>query len=189
MLEKILLETKALMKGHYLLTSGKHSEFYVEKIKIINHPKYVETICAILVKKLKKYDFDIVVGPAYGGIVLAYEIARRMGKKFVFTQRKDEKMTIRSGFEINTGDKAIIVEDIVTTGGSIKEVIDVLKQQGIDIQAVCCIVDRSNDTAKFDYDFISLLNMNIESFSPEECPLCQKGIPLTKPGASDKAKL
>jgi orotate phosphoribosyltransferase len=186
MIEKILSDSQALLKGHFILTSGRHSEFYVEKIKIINNPVYVEMLCEKLANLLKDYDCDVVIGPAYGGIVLAFEVARKLNKKFVFSQRKDEKMSIRSGFEIKPGDRAIIIEDIVTTGGSVNEVIALLKSMEVDILAIGCIVDRSGGKANFGCDFVPLLTMNIETFDPQNCPLCDKGLPLIKPGASDK---
>ena len=188
MVEKILSDANALLKGHFMLTSGLHSEYYVEKIKMINNPKYVQALCALAAEKLQHYDFDVVIGPAYGGIVLAYELARILNKKFIFTQRKDEKMTIRSGFDLVAGDKAVVFEDIVTTGGSVKEVIEVLEDRQIQIQAICCIVDRSNGVASFGYDFLPLHTMNIQAFEPENCPLCKASVPMVKPGASDKGK-
>lgn len=186
MITEILKETKAVLQGHFLLTSGRHSEYYVEKIKIINNPKFVSILCEKLSELLKDYECDVIVGPAYGGIVLAYEVAKQLNKKFVFTQRKDEKMTIRSGFDINPGDKAIIIEDIITTGGSVKEVIDLLTSKDIKVSAVACIVDRSGGNAKFDYPLIPLHSMSIESWEADNCPLCKNNIPLIKPGASDK---
>jgi orotate phosphoribosyltransferase len=187
MIEKILADSKALLTGHFLLTSGRHSQYYVEKIKIIHDPASVEMMCRLLCEKLQSYQCDIVVGPAYGGIVLAYEVAKILGKKFVFTQRKDEKMTIRTGFEVKAYQKALIIEDIVTTGGSIKEVVSLLDSMGVEISAIACIVDRSNGLASFDADFVPLHTMKIESWEADSCPLCKEGIPLVKPGASDKA--
>ncbi|MCL2063676.1 MAG: orotate phosphoribosyltransferase [Candidatus Cloacimonetes bacterium] len=186
MIEKILEDSKALLKGHFLLTSGRHSEFYVEKIKIINDPKYVEKLCDLLAEKLSNYDCDVIVGPAYGGIVLAYEVAKKLNKKFVFTQRKDEKMSIRSGFDIKKGDKAIIIEDIITTGGSVKEVIETLLNNQIEVKAIGAIVDRSGGKVDFGYDLVALLTMNIESWEAKDCPLCKNNVSLVKPGASDK---
>jgi len=186
MIEQLLKESNALLKGHFLLTSGKHSEFYIEKIKIINNPKFVDKICSQMTDYLKDINCDIVVGPAYGGIVLAYEVAKKLEKKFLFTQRKEGKMTIRSGFEVKPYEKAIIIEDIITTGGSVKEVIDVLRGYLVDIQAISCVVDRSNRSVSFDYDFLPLLTLDIISYDEKECPLCSQGIPITKPGVSDK---
>lgn len=185
-IQSVLEETSALLKGHFKLTSGRHSEYYIEKIKIIHYPDKVQILCAELVEKLKGMDIDVVVGPAYGGIALAYEVARQLGKKFVFTQRKDEKMSIRSGFQIKPGDKAIIVEDIITTGGSVQEVIALLKEYEIDIQAVTCIVDRSGGKADFGVQLIPLMEINFDTWEEQDCPLCKAGIPLIKPGASDK---
>jgi len=186
MINDILQATQALLKGHFLLTSGRHSEYYVEKIRIINNPIYVEKLCQLLSTLLKYYDCDLVIGPAYGGIVLAYEVARIMGKRFAFTQRKDEKMVIRSGFEVKPHDKVIIIEDIVTTGGSVKEVVALLEEFQVSIQAIGCIVDRSGGSASFNHPFISLHAMHIDTWSPEDCPLCKAGVSLVKPGASDK---
>jgi len=186
MVEDVLRESKALLKGHFLLTSGRHSEYYVEKIKIINNPKFVDILCEKLAEQLRSIECDLIVGPAYGGIVLAYEVAKKLGKRFVFTQRKDEKMTIRSGFEVYPGDKAVIIEDIITTGGSVKEVIEVLKNNELDVKAIGCIVDRSGGSVDFGYELISLLTMQIETWDADNCPLCKSGVPLIKPGASDK---
>jgi len=186
MIEKILDDCQAYLKGHFQLTSGNHSEYYIEKIKLINNPNYVQMLCQQLCLQLKDFPCDIVCGPAYGGIVLAYEVARTLKKKFVFTQREDKQMTIRSGFEVKPGDKVIIIEDIVTTGGSVNEVINVLNSMKAEIRAIACIIDRSNYTVSFPYPFIPLHTMQIASWTPEECPLCKDNIPLQKPGASGK---
>lgn len=185
-IKKLLEESGALLNGHFKLTSGRHSDQYVEKIKLINQPEKVEILCGELTEKLKNVDCDIVVGPAMGGIVLAYEVAKKLGKKFVFTQRKNGKMSIRSGFEINPDDKAIIIEDIVTTGGSVKEVIQALEDRKVKVEAVGLIVDRSGGEADFGIPTYSLLTLNIDNWLPEECPLCKKGTSITSPGRSDK---
>lgn len=185
-IQHILEDTNALLKGHFKLTSGRHSEYYVEKIKIIHYPDKVELLCKEIANKLKDFPIDIVVGPAFGGIALAYEVARQMGKKFVFTQRKDDKMSIRSGFDIKAGDNAVIIEDIITTGGSVKEVIDVLKEYHVNVQAVASIVDRSAGKAQFDCPLISLAELTFETWEEKDCPLCKENIAIIKPGASDK---
>ena len=187
-IQEILKETNALLKGHFKLTSGRHSEYYVEKIKIIHYPDKVEMLCKEIAEKLKDYPVDVVIGPAYGGIALAYEVAKQMGKKFVFTQRKDDQMTIRSGFDIKAGDNAVIIEDIITTGGSVKEVIDVLKNYQMNVQAVSCIVDRSGGKAQFECPLIPLTSVSFDTWEEQDCPLCKANIPIVKPGASDKKK-
>ncbi|MDD3052301.1 MAG: orotate phosphoribosyltransferase [Candidatus Cloacimonetes bacterium] len=183
---KILEDSNALLNGHFKLTSGRHSNRYIEKIKIINQPDKVVQLCTELAERLKKIDTDVIIGPAMGGIVLAYEVAKQLGKPFVFTQRKDDKMTIRSGFNLNAGEKAIIIEDIVTTGGSVFEVMEALKERGIIVSAVGLIVDRSGGKVDFGVHTEALLTVDIESYEATECPLCKSGIPLSTPGSSNK---
>ncbi len=184
--ERILKECNALLEGHFKLTSGRHSNFYIEKIKIINQPDKVALLCKELANRLSDLEVDVVVGPAYGGIVLAFEVAKNLGKKFVFTQRKDDEMSIRSGFELEAGMKAVIIEDIVTTGGSVVEVMECLKAKGISVEAVGVIVDRSNGKTDFGVRTEALLTVDIESYEPENCPFCAENIPMSVPGSSDK---
>ena len=127
-----------------------------------------------------------MVGPAYGGIALAFEVASILDKSFVFSQRKDGEMTIRSGFDLSGIKKAVVIEDIVTTGGSVKEVIQCLRDREIEVSMVGALVDRSGGTVDFGVPFVSLLQLDIPTFDPEDCPLCKSGIPITKPGSSDK---
>jgi len=132
-IEKILVDSGAFLEGHFKLTSGKHSKYYVEKIKLIQIPEDVVKIGRAFARKCNHLDFDVVVSPALGAIVLGYEVARQMGKRFVFTQRKDGKMSIRSGFDLQPHEKVLIIEDVTTTGGSVFEVIDCIKERNVDI--------------------------------------------------------
>lgn len=182
----ILLGEEAILEGHFSLTSGKHSGTYVEKIRLFQNPLAAERICELLAEQLEGYDFDTVAGPAYGGIALAFEVARILEKNFIFTQRKDGLMAIRSGFDLSRVEKAVVVEDIITTGGSVREVISCLKDAGIAVQAVAAIVDRSAGGIDFGCPFHPLLEMEIPTWEPSDCPLCKEGVPLTKPGSSDK---
>lgn len=183
---QLLKETHALLEGHFLLTSGRHSAKYIEKIKILQSPEKTTEMCKQLAERMADYEFDAVIGPAYGGIVLAYEVARYSEKSFIFTQRKEEKMVIRSGFDLTHIKKAIIIEDIITTGGSVMEVIEIAKANRIEITAVGAIVDRSGGKVDFGCDFVPLLTLDIPSWTPEECFICKEGIPLSNPGRSDK---
>jgi orotate phosphoribosyltransferase len=184
--ENILKDCGALLEGHFKLTSGRHSNRYVEKIKIIQNPLKVEIICNHMARILREFDCDVVIGPAYGAIVLGYEVAKQLGKQFAFCQRVDGEMTFRSGFELSPGMKAIVIEDIVTTGGSVFEVIDSLKKKEIEIVAVGLIVDRSGGAVDFKVPTYPLLTLSIESWEQDECPLCKAGQEITKPGSSDK---
>jgi len=182
-------ECDALLQGHFKLTSGKHSEWYFEKIRLIEKPSALEKIVDLLVEKIEAEvpDFDTVVSPAYGAIAIGFLAALKLGKKFAFTQRADEKMTVRSGFAGLDGSRAVIVEDILTTGGSIQEVLACLKEHGVTTSGIYVLVDRSGGAVPVEGKAVgSLLALKVEAFEPDVCPFCKKGLPITKPGASDK---
>jgi orotate phosphoribosyltransferase len=185
-IEDILYKTGAFLKGHFLLTSGLHSEYYIEKIKLIQYPVYVKQLCTELAERVAHIEFDVVVSPAMGAIVLGYEVASQMGKKFAFTQRQNGVMHIRSGFDISRNDKVFIVEDVTTTGGSVFEVIDCLSQYGAVPKGVGLIVDRSGGKIDFGIPAYSLLTLSIATYKPDACPLCAKNIPIKKPGSTGK---
>ena len=145
----ILVKTNAIMDGHFLLTSGLHSPHYVEKFNVLQHPKYTEQLCRAMAEKFKDADIETVVGPVTGGIILAHETAKALDARAIFTERVDGKMTFRRGFKLHDGERVLIVEDIVTTGGSIKEVIDVVKANGGVPVAVSMLVDRSGGKVNF----------------------------------------
>ena len=181
-------ECDALLQGHFKLTSGKHSEWYFEKIRLIEKPSALEKIVDLLVEKIEAEvpDFDTVVSPAYGAIAIGFLAALKLGKKFAFTQRADEKMTVRSGFAGLDGSRAVIVEDILTTGGSIQEVLACLKEHGVTTSGIYVLVDRSGGAVPVEGKAVgSLLALKVEAFEPDVCPFCKKGLPITKPGASD----
>jgi len=186
---QLFKESDALLQGHFKLTSGKHSEWYFEKIRLIEKPAALEKIIDLLVEKIKAEspDFDYVVSPAYGAIAIGFLTALKLGKKFAFTQRVEEKMSFRSGFSGIDGSRAIIVEDILTTGGSIQEVVACLKERNVAIPGIYVLVDRTGGAVPIEGKPVGgLLALKIEAFEPDVCPFCQKGIPLIKPGASDK---
>ena len=183
----ILVKTNAIMDGHFLLTSGLHSPHYVEKFNVLQHPKYTEQLCKAMAEKFKDANIETVVGPVTGGIILAHETGKALGTRAIFTERVDGKMTFRRGFSLHEGERVLIVEDIVTTGGSIKEVVAVVKSYKAIPVAVSMLVDRSGGKADFgDVPATALLKMNVETYKPEECPLCKKGIAITKRGSTGK---
>ena len=183
----LLVQTGAIMDGHFLLTSGLHSPHYVEKFNVLQHPEYTAQLCAAMAEKFKDANIETVVGPVTGGILLAHETGKSLGTRAIFTERMDGKMTFRRGFSLREGERVLIVEDIVTTGGSIKEVIDVVKAAGAVPVAVSMLVDRSGGKANFgDVPSTALLTMEVETYTPESCPLCAKGIPMTKRGRTGK---
>ena len=183
----LLVKTGAIMDGHFLLTSGLHSPHYVEKFNVLQHPAYTAQLCAAMAEKFKDAQIETVVGPVTGGILLAHETGKSLGTRAIFTERVDGKMTFRRGFSLRAGERVLIVEDIVTTGGSIKEVIKVVKAAGAVPVAVSMLVDRSGGKADFsDVPSTALLTMDVETYAPETCPLCAKGVPMTKRGRTGK---
>ena len=183
----LLVKTGAIMDGHFLLTSGLHSPHYVEKFNVLQHPAYTAQLCAAMAEKFKDAAIETVVGPVTGGILLAHETGKSLGTRAIFTERVDGKMTFRRGFSLRAGERVLIVEDIVTTGGSIKEVIEVVKAAGAVPVAVSMLVDRSGGKADFgDVPSTALLTMDVETYSPDTCPLCAKGVPMTKRGRTGK---
>jgi len=183
---RILSSENALLEGHFSLTSGKHSNRYIEKIKVLQNPHATHDLCKRLAARLEDYDFDCIVGPAYGAIVLAFETAYLMEKAFIFTQRKEEKMVIRGGFDLSEVKKVAIIEDILTTGGSINEVVQCLSEAGIETAVIGVLVDRSGGKIQLPAPLESLLSLEVPAWDAEECPLCKEGVPLSKPGSSDK---
>ena len=182
-------KSNALLQGHFKLTSGKHSEWYFEKIRLIEKPAALEKIVDLLVKKIKAEgtDFDYVVSPAYGAIAIGFLAALKLGKKFAFTQRAEEKMSFRSGFSGVDSARAVIIEDILTTGGSIQEVVACLKERNTAVRGVYVLVDRTGGAVPIEGRPVgALLALKIEAFEPDACPFCKNGVPLIKPGASDK---
>ncbi|MBR6788901.1 MAG: orotate phosphoribosyltransferase [Clostridia bacterium] len=176
--------TGGVLKGHFLLTSGRHSDTYMQSAKLFVHPDEAEKIVAALAEKVKDYKADMVVSPAVGGIILGYELARQLGVTNIFAERENGAMTLRRGFALEKGMKVIVVEDVVTTGGSVKEVIALCKELGADVVACASVVDRSNGKVEFDVPYVPLLSMEVKSWEPADCPLCKAGADAPyKPGS------
>ncbi len=181
---QIFKKEKALLSGHFLLSSGLHSPNYMQCALVLQKPWIAEKLCRELAKKLSKYKASVVVGPALGGMIVSYELGRAMKLRSIFAERQDHTFTLRRGFSVKKGERVIAVEDVITTGKSVHEVIDLLESEGAKIAAVASLVDRSGGQACFQQDFISILSMDIKTYKPDSCPLCREGkIPLTKPGS------
>ena len=179
----IFLKTEALLNGHFLLTSGRHSDQYFQCAKVLQYPNYTERVCNKIAEYFRSFDIDTVIAPAMGGIIVGQEVARQLGKKAIFAEREDKNLTLRRGFEIKPGEKLLVCEDVVTTGGSVFEVIDIVKQNNGIVVGVGFIVDRSNGKVQFGVPQVSALKLDVISYLPEECPLCKEGIPVVKPGS------
>lgn len=176
-------DSQALLEGHFLLTSGLHSDRYFEKFAVLQHPKLTETLCKALADRFAADRVDVVVGPAVGGILLAHEVAKHLGTRSLFTEREGGRMRLRRGFAISPGERVLVVEDVVTTGGSVREVLDVVAEAKGTLIGVALLVDRSGGKVDFGVRTEALLRLEVEAYPPENCPLCREGTPLTARGS------
>ena len=179
----IFKSSGALLQGHFLLTSGRHSNVYFQCAKVLQYPKYTEQICSNIADHFGTFDIDTVIAPAIGGIIVGQEVARQLNKRSVFAEREDKALTLRRGFSLEKGEKVLVCEDVVTTGGSVFEVIDIVKNAGAIVAGVGFIVDRSNGKVNFGFSQYSTMKMEAVSFPPDQCDLCKQGIQVVKPGS------
>lgn len=177
-----LAACEALLSGHFQLSSGRHSDRYVQCALLLARPVEAEAVGAALGDRLAEHRPQLVVGPALGGVIVAHEVARRLGTACFFAERKDGEMALRRGFAVAPGTRVAVVEDVVTTGGSAREVVELLRAAGADVVAVGCIVQRAAGNP-FDVPLQALLHLPVQSWTPEECPLCAQGVPASKPGS------
>jgi orotate phosphoribosyltransferase len=177
----------AIQKGHFKLTSGVHSDTYIQCAQVMQHPEFMHNLCSELGKKFRGDDIDVIVGPAIGGIIMAHVMARVLGPwvRAIFTERENGKMTLRRSFEINQGEKVLVVEDVTTTGSSVREVMDIVKSRQGKVVGVGVLIDRSGGDVDFGIKTEKLLTVDMNTYLPEECPLCKKGVPVVKPGSRE----
>ncbi len=180
---ELLREKKVFYQGHFRLTSGRHSNGYLQMAQLLQYPDASEEVGRALADMFRDLEVQTVVGPALGGILVAYEVARHLGCRAVFAEREDGKMKLRRGFFITPGERVLLVEDVITTGGSVNEVAEIVAQAGGTIVGVGAIADRSNGRVDFGVRYASLIKLDIETFSPAECPLCRQGVSIEKPGS------
>lgn len=180
---EILKRTGAILGGHFLLSSGIHSDGYIQCARMLQYPFHADQVLKLIAKKVRHLDIEIVVGPALGGIIVAYELGRQLHKKAMFAERKNGIMQFRRGFVIRPGEKVLITEDVITTGKSTLEVKELVEERGADVIGVACIVDRRSEEYYLDIPLYGALKMDIQTYSPEDCPLCRQGIPIENPGS------
>jgi len=180
---KIFQDSGALLEGHFILSSGLHSAKYLQCALILQDPKPADKVCSALADKFDEDRPTLVIGPALGGVIVAYEVGKTLGVRAIFSERQEGKMALRRGFSISPKDRVLVVEDVVTTGGSTNEVIELVKRNGATVVGVGAIVDRSGGKADFGVKFQALLKLEVETFQPQSCPLCKSSPPAIKPGS------
>jgi orotate phosphoribosyltransferase len=180
---EIFEKCDAIKKGHFLLSSGLHSGTYLEKFQVLQYPHYTFLLCKEIIRRFNDSKIDVVIGAVTGGIILSYEVARQLNIRAIFTERENNVMKLRRGFTIDANEYVLIVEDILTTGGSVKELINVVREYSNNIVGVGILINRSGVKPDFGIRVETLANIKIETYPPDKCPLCKDAIPLIKPGS------
>jgi orotate phosphoribosyltransferase len=173
----------ALLEGHFRLTSGLHSPGYLQCALVLQHPNEAERCGALLAERVRALGAQVVLSPALGGIVIGQEVARALGVRAIFAERQDGKLTLRRGFSLAPGEKVLVVEDVVTTGGSTRETIEVARAAGAIVVGAGSIIDRSGGNQSLDVPYHALATVSLPTYQPESCPLCAAGMPVIKPGS------
>ncbi len=181
-----LRECGSLLEGHFLLTSGKHSDRYCQCAKLLQYPDKAATVVELIARQVRDLGITVVVGPAMGGIVVAYELARQLGVRGIFTERVEEQMALRRGFELAPGEKVLLSEDVVTTGKSTMEVVKLVESMGAQVIGLCCLVDRRAPEVELPLPLYSATTLTVQTFEANHCPLCSQNLPLEKPGSRKK---
>jgi orotate phosphoribosyltransferase len=182
--ERIFEKAGAVLKGHFLLASGLHSPVYWEKFQVLQYAPYTEQLCRMIAEHFRGSRVQVVAGPTTGGIILAYEIGRQLGVRGIFTEKEESGgREFRRGFRIAPGERVLIVDDIMTKGGSIRDTIDAVNRLGGNIVGIGVLVDRSPEKFEFGVPFFSCHRAEIITYQPQQCPLCAAGVPLVKPGS------
>ena len=173
----------ALLEGHFRLTSGLHSERYLQSALVLQYPDRAGTIGQALAERVQHLQPTAILSPALGGIVIGQEVGRALGIRALFAERQDGRLMLRRGFTLTPADRVLVVEDVITTGGSTRETIDVATAAGARVLGAAAIIDRGSDQGRVSVPLFSLVQMEVPTYQPESCPLCAKGIPVVKPGS------
>jgi orotate phosphoribosyltransferase len=183
----IFRQTGAILEGHFLLTSGRHSGTYLEKFRILQYPEQTQQLCRLIAERFRDNGVQLVAGPTTGGIILSFEVARQLGARLsgrqvrgIFAEKVDGGRRFLRGFSIEPGERTLVVDDILTTGGSIRDVLDAVREAGGEPVGVAVLADRTAGGTDFGVPFFACTSLSIESYEPSQCPLCRKGIPLVE---------
>ncbi len=179
---EMLSRAKVVLDGHFLLTSGLHSPRYLEKFRLLQYPEYTGRLCRMVADHFEGSGVEVVAGPALGGVILAYEVARLLGVRAVYAERVGEGRGFRRGLSVGAGEKTLIVDDILTTGGSVVDVINAVQEADGDTIGVGVLIDRSGGGVEVGAPMYSCHRVDVPTYGPEDCPECQRGVPIMRPG-------
>jgi len=180
--EDMFRRSGALLEGHFVLHSGRHSPVYWEKIRVLQYPQYVSALCGMIADHFRSFPIDLVAGPTTGGIILAFEVARQLGKRAVYAENEGEHKVFRRGAALQPGERILIVDDVMTAGGSVNDVIAAVRERRAELIGVGVLVDRSDKTPDFGVPLFSCHRTTAVTYPPAACPLCKAAVPLTQPG-------
>jgi orotate phosphoribosyltransferase len=185
-LAAVLREVGALQEGHFLLSSGRHSDRYIEKFALLMRPRATEQVCRSFAERFADAGVETVAGPTTGGILLAFELGRQLGVRAVYAERAEggQGREFRRGATFRPGERVLVVDDILTTGGSVRDTLAALERHGVEVVGVGVLVDRSGSKVDFGVPLVPLLAVDIATYDPADCPLCRDGVPLVKPGTT-----
>lgn len=183
---QVFREHSALLEGHFVLSSGLHSDRYIQCALVLQHPRVAEQLCSQLADKLRNLRPAVVAAPALGGVIVSHEVARALGVRALFTERQDGVMTLRRGFSLVPDEPTLVVEDVITTGLSTRETVTAIEEAGGKVVGIGSLIDRSGGAVEFGVPKSSLVDLTAQNYKPEECPLCRSGIPAVKPGSRTK---
>ena len=177
----------ALLEGHFRLTSGLHSPGYLQCALVLQHPADAEALGRAVAARTRTWRATVVLSPALGGVIIGHEVGRALGVRAIFAERQDGALRLRRGFTLSDTDRVLVVEDVLTTGGSTRETMQVARASGGQVVGAASIVNRSRGRAEFDVPFASLLDIDLPTYEPDKCPLCARGLPVVKPGSRPMA--
>jgi len=183
---QIFRDHSALLEGHFILSSGLHSDRYIQCALVLQHPRIAEQLCTELASKLRRVNASVVAAPALGGVIVAHEVARALGVRALFTERQEGVMNLRRGFSFTADEPTLVVEDVITTGGSTRETMKCVEQAGGKVVGVGALIDRSGGVADLGVPRATLVTLKVQNFGPADCPFCKSGIPAVKPGSRPK---
>lgn len=182
----IFRKHSALLEGHFILSSGLHSDRYIQCALVLQHPRVAEQLCSALAAKLRHLGATVVAAPALGGVIVSHEVARALGLRALFTERQEGVMLLRRGFSLAPGEPTLVVEDVITTGGSTRETMAAVEQAGGKVVGVGALIDRSGGTVDLGVPKAALVTLSVQNYNPLDCPLCTSGLPAVKPGSRTK---
>ncbi|MBI4307861.1 MAG: orotate phosphoribosyltransferase [Chloroflexi bacterium] len=180
--ERVLKDSGALLEGHFLLTSGLHSSQYLEKFHILQYPWYTERLCGLIAQRFRGQGIQTVAGPTVGGVILAYEVGKQLGVRGIFAEREDHGRAFQRGFALAPGERVLVVDDVLTTGGSVIQMLDAVRRRGAVVAGVGILVDRAGEKVDLGVPFFACVRLDLPAYSPDQCPLCAQGVPLKSLG-------